>query len=392
MPAEIILEQEEEEVVLHTCDHCGNEVEEELQEIAGECVCDSCADDVHTCEHCGNEAFDCHCENGSWYCDSCYDEAHTCSRCSDLYWGDGTEIDGDYVCESCAGEANECDHCNTITFEDMVDVDGDSWCERCVERHAHYWESDGAYHTEPERTGPIYDRHEKRGEQMPDSKGGNYVGVELEIIPNEDEDRESLAEDVASHDKCHCEEDSSLDDGGFEIVTDYGNLKQVLGLLESISDTISDRAKSHCTNCCGLHVHLSKNKCSQYDIARLVVFWNSPDNRVFLKLFARRSPNRFCKVKQVSGAEASLANSKDRYEVVNVTNCHTIEIRAFRGTTRKATLLACVQLASLTWEFAKDKSVSDTELTEAKFREWIADRDAEHVINYLKEKGAWACA
>jgi hypothetical protein len=216
----------------------------------------------------------------------------------------------------------------------------------------------------------------------------------LEIIPD-GINREDLAFGVSDLGDLHCEEDSSLDDDGFEIVTDYGEIEQVLKLCGKIADEVYGQAKSHDTDCCGLHVHVSRNNCSQYEVARLVIFWNSPGNRLFLRRFSRRKPNDYCKVKDVDGkSDTELALAKDRYEVVNVTRKTTLEIRAFRGTTRKSTLLACVQLAALTWEFAKDHSIPDTDLTVDRFVKWVHERPerAEHVIEYLKVKGVIRCA
>lgn len=379
--------------VLAVCDRCENEVdEEELREIAGENVCKSCADDAHTCEHCNEEFFgDGTRHDGCWCCESCRDESWTCEHCDEVTWDDCHDVDGQSCCNSCWEDAPRCDRCDRDTWETR-DVDGDNWCGRCVENYAYYWESDDEYHSDPEPNGSIFSYHERRGRRMSGATSGNYVGVELEVIP--DGDRESLAEEVADLGDVHCEEDSSLDDDGFEIVTDYGEIDQVLRLCGRIADTVGGEAKSHDTDCCGLHVHLSRNGCTQYEIARLVIFWNSPVNRLFLRRFSRRKPNTYCKVKDVDGkSESELANSKERYEVVNVTNKNTLEIRAFRGTTRKSTLLACVQLAFLSWVFAKDHSIPDAELTSTRFVEWVQKRtDAEHVVAYLKMKGIIRCA
>jgi len=380
---------------LAVCERCENEVDEELQEVAGEQVCQSCADDSHTCERCSEGFFeDGHTINGDRYCDSCWDDRHECEHCGLETWDDLTTIAGEDCCDACRERARTCDRCNRDTFR-VYDVDEEDWCESCRENNAYYWDSDGSYHSEPEssQNGPIYDRHNHRGERMSGAWSGNYVGVELEVIPTID--REELAEQVNDLGDLHCEEDSSLDDKGFEIVTDYGEIEQVLKLCGRIARVVDGDAKSHDTTCCGLHVHISRNSCSQYEIARLVIFWNSPGNLPFLRRFSRRKPNTYCKIKDVDGkSEAELAAGKDRYEVVNVMNRETLEIRAFRGTTRKSTLLACVQLASLTWEFAKDHSIPDTSLTAVRFVKWVQERPerAEHVIGYLKLKGVIRCA
>lgn len=379
---------------LVACDRCGNEFEEEeLREVAGQQVCESCADDAHTCEHCEETFFeDGHRNNGYWYCESCWEDSWTCDHCGAIVWDDHYDVDHEDCCHSCWESAPRCDRCDRDTFETR-EVDGHEWCERCVENHAYYWESDEEYHTEPEALGPIFFRHDRRGRRMCGATSGNFVGVELEVIPNGD--RDSLAEWVNGLGDLHCEEDSSLDDDGFEIVTDYGEIDQVLRLCGRIAGVVDGEAKSHDTDCCGLHVHVSRNGCSQYEIARLVIFWNSPVNSLFLRRFSRRKPNTFCKVKDVNGkSEAELATAKDRYEVVNVTNRNTLEIRAFRGTTRRSTLLACVQMAFLSWEFAKDHKIPDTELTSVRFVEWVQERAerAEYVIAYLKMKGMIRCA
>jgi len=258
--------------------------------------------------------------------------------------------------------------------------------------------------THPDYVENIYEYHEVSGQLIEGARSTDWIGVELEIVPTID--RYELAEKIylAGSGKLFLSEDRSLkyatdrygypvgSSDGFEIVTDYGDLSQVIHVCENVSKTIEGKAVSEETECCGLHVHLSRNEAPQLNVGRMVIFWNSKKNKDFLNLFTRRSDSNFAKSKDVEGKSAFDLDLSwgDRYELVNLTNPRTLELRGFRGATDKETLLACIELASATWSFARDNNVADTELTHERFIRWLVDQPTSktyYIWQYLwKEK------
>jgi hypothetical protein len=90
---------------------------------------------------------------------------------------------------------------------------------------------------------------------------------------------------------------------------------------------------------CGVHIHISRKYLSQSQLGGLVVFMNHPDNLWYIETIAGRSPNRYCK--HLPGKEDTISN--DRYEMVNLTNSQTVEIRIFAGTNSTITLRGYVE-------------------------------------------------
>ena len=90
---------------------------------------------------------------------------------------------------------------------------------------------------------------------------------------------------------------------------------------------------------CGVHIHISRKYLSQSQLGGLVVFMNHPDNLWYVETVANRSPNSYCK--QIPGKSDTM--STDRYEMVNLTNSATVEIRIFAGTNSKETLKGYVE-------------------------------------------------
>jgi hypothetical protein len=222
---------------------------------------------------------------------------------------------------------------------------------------------------------------------MSGAVGGNYVGFELEVVPHKH--RGQLARTILNKFGGRVERDGSLPSHGFEIISNYGNESQVLDVASQLSDIlIENKARSHDTKCCGLHVHVSKNNASAYEIARMVNFWNRRENADFLKKFCRRWGSNYASaLPSKGGDEITISHGRggSKYEIVNVAPPQTIEVRGFRGTCKKSTLLACIQLANRTWEFSRDLTVCDRDMTWERFLDWVSD--APHIMDFAVEHG-----
>lgn len=385
------------------CNNCDNEevVEQEL--------CQPCLDNLSECEECGEKILD---EQSSFtvcgneYCESCHNNLPYCHHCEETV----LEVNEHNICDGCDYDYCNCEYCNSYVLTDstLYDSNDDYVCESCQENGCIPYDSsawyhfddltyhDGEYYVTPPSSG-ICSYHSCEKEKISGSNSGNYVGFELEIIPKID--RDELAEKVLELENLHCEEDGSLDDDGFEIISNYGDLDVVLKLAERVCNTVSGKAISHDTSCCGLHVHLSKY--TNFTTAKMICFWNDPDNDDFIMEFARRSGSTYAE--KDSSKCISNFNDKDygwyydfedKYNIVNVTH-RTVEVRAFRGTTKKERLLACIELSYFTHEYCKEcDKIKD--LTWKKFMEWLPEKSV-WIKPYLESrkfnmKGEEVCA
>jgi len=166
-----------------------------------------------------------------------------------------------------------------------------------------------------------------------------------------------------------CEHDGSLDDG-FELITQPMGLDTQRELWARVLNSRAVRnLRSHDTETCGLHVHVSRAGLSQLTIAKAVCFLNADTTDRLITLLARRNGNGYCKKKTANVVRAADRHSFDRYERLNLTNSATVEFRIFRGTTNYSTLIGSIEFAHNVLEFCAQASVAS--LTLEAFITWL---------------------
>lgn len=214
-------------------------------------------------------------------------------------------------------------------------------------------------------------------------------GVELECEPRNDGgnvrmDAYALSDriDEIPGSRTYCKSDGSLSNG-VEIVSHPGTLAHHMYVMHwrQIQRTCEKAGfRSHDAANSGLHVHVGRAQLGSTDAERDDV---TRRVQVLFALYAaeltrfsrrRRScleqwapidslgvtPDDIRHVR--SGAQlarwatarvpAYRSNHNDRYTAVNVTNSATVEIRIFRGTLKRDTLIAAIQLVSNVFEYA----------------------------------------
>lgn len=326
-----------------------------------------------------------------------------CTDCRDAFVSD--ELNEHGVCEGCEENYSTCERCDCRTTDSLTNVEGQACCDDC-RSEAYFWDSDNEYHweSEPEESElPSYGTHGCRCRRVGPEQivGLSDVGIELEFVTDESDTIDCAdSVSVASKLVCGVEQDGSLDVGGGEIVTHYGPLPYVSAEIPKICQVLRKyRAKSHDTDCCGLHVSLSCGDCTTFEIAKFVVFWNRPENAAFLKVFARRwgefyampkpslkgklpPPDDTPKIREV------LADG-DRRELVNLQERRSgrLEVRAFRGSTRTETVQACVELSVLSLTYCR---TSEPTLTWSDFLKWLKSSEfathGQNLLSYYKSR------
>ena len=347
---------------MYTCDHCGERhPHEEMIAVSDDYLCQSCADELTIiCEECGRRIYT---------EDDAGDSNHTlCQDCCDRYY-------------------TFCDHCGVMLHNEQVyHSDDDDLCEDC-------------YNALVENN-PIHE-YDYVPELVFHGKGLRKFGVELEIDEGgKDWDNAKSLLAVANHDavNLYIKSDGSLDDG-LELVTHPMSLEY--HLHEMPWEDILDEAKrldyrSHSTNTCGLHVHISRMafgctyETQEECIARLVFFVEKfwPELLRFsrrtqgqINHWAARYGMKLNPKDQICHAKNSCAG---RYTAVNLTNADTVEIRMFRGTLKLNTLIATLQLVNHLCEVAV--SMSDQELQDMSWFDFLDQITEPELIQYLKER------
>lgn len=336
------------------------------------------------CASCGewierDDAFE---YDGCWYCSDCksihFRECHDCGEWH--FKNEMSQVGNLWICSDCREHWIECEDCeeaiNTHCNDVYDTVDGRTICHDC--REANYFRCcccDELYHNDDEhyveRTGSSYCPHCWNEEVHRDGlleyhefdtslyrrrclgsedRDKMCMGVELECDEGEFdyEDFYNWTDDNT----IHFEVDGSLSDEGVECITmpctlgyHHANMRWDR-LCEELK---SQGFRSHDTDDCGLHVHMSRRALTPIQIVKMDVFINRAW-RFFSEIARRRcfynsdyetsKTADKCKGFLPSGYESHNA----RYAAVNTTNKDTVEIRIFRGTLNHETILGTIEM------------------------------------------------
>lgn len=247
-------------------------------------------------------------------------------------------------------------------------------------------------------------------------------GVELECEPRNDGgnvrmDAYELSDriDEIPGGRTYCKSDGSLSNG-VEIVSHPGTLAHHMYVMHwrQIQRTCEKAGfRSHDAANSGLHVHVGRAQLGSTDAERddvtrkvqvLFALYTAELTR-----FSRR--RRSCleqwapidrlgvtpdDIRHVSsGAQlaswaharvpAYRSNHNDRYTAVNVTNSATVEIRIFRGTLKRDTLIAAIQLVSNVFEYAMAHDWAD--IPASTWADVAAYKPHKELMNYMIARG-----
>ncbi|MDD7645945.1 MAG: amidoligase family protein [Ruminococcus bromii] len=307
------------------CELCGEVYDpDELIPFDDRLICLECLENETTlCACCGQRIWltDNAGNDNTPLCQTCYDQSYmTCSECGrlihceDSYYLDDSD---EPLCLTCLEEANR----------DVIQ----------------------GYYYKPE---PIFY-----------GIGPRYFGVELEI--DEGGERGDYASQILTPanvgftERLYCKHDGSLSNG-FELVTHPMSLEyhqEEIPWPEVLHTARSLGYRSHQTQTCGLHVHVSRKAFGETEaeqepaIARILYFvekhWEE------LLKFSRRTPRQLERWAARYGYKdrpqeilehAKKGSHAGRYSCVNLENRATIEFRMFRGTLKLNSLLATLQM------------------------------------------------
>lgn len=340
-----------------------------------------------------------------YVCNECLDNNYTrCDRCSEIIHNDDVYRVNNYdvYCEDCFSNCTtSCHNCGEYYTDDYLNYCEDDdyyYCDSCYDEYEH---SDiiKSYH---HRDIPITYKY------LPSEVSINispddllYFGVELEVQNKEN--------NISNNEMAHLirskfreldlvfEEDGSVSNG-FEIITEpmtmlyikehKNDFKDMLELLDSKGFA------SHNTNCCGLHIHFSRNYFKDNEdkyLQKLGLFFEQ--NKTQLQAFSRRTSFNWCnwtsdycsindKYKNVGLLiKDSMKRSASHNIAINTGNSNTIEIRIFRGTLRYETYMASIELVDSLVRAIKTKPNG-----KISFNSIINDSANEFIQDYCRSK------
>lgn len=343
------------------------------------------------CNHCGcvleeSEGYRFHEE---LYCEECLREVTVvCTHCEQRIYRQDNEGNSETpLCRRCYSNFyTHCERCDALIHQEDAyyesDDDDTPYCFHCHRQN----ETIHNYYYKPE---PIFY-----------GSGPRFFGVELEVDGAGESYRNAarvLEAGNADEEYIYCKHDGSLEDG-FEIVTHPLSLEYQYNHMpwDDVLDVLKEMGyTSHNAGTCGLHCHISRKALGddpeeQEDtIARILYFMEKHWEE--LVKFSRRTQNQLERWAARYGYKDSpkeiLKTAKGgygRYCCLNLSNDATIEFRIFRGTLKKNTIIATLQLIDRICDVAL--YLSDWELKNMSWTTFVAGCTQPELVQYLKER------
>lgn len=361
------------------------------------------------CSHCdkstlANRVIDIGMSDYSWRgCRACFEEARDDDQFFDCRWCGSTwpnealgwEDNGINTCYACEENVDMCSDCGT-----WYDVNND--------RHYHSVIQD--YGTKP------------RARYYPDGQQFYYLGYELEVEVEEDDDKYNIAEDllrrvndsITDSKYLYLKEDGSLDNG-FEIVTHPFTLEYHQQFdFTFLEKLMSLGVRSWDRDTCGFHVHVSRSAFTARRLGSQTRNYNKAHELRFTSLiylnreqfvkFAGRQSNDYASFFSDDTEKTSKhvlmkakGHENTRFQAVNVQNSNTIEVRIFRGSLRKERVLSYLEMVHACVEYTRSaneslaktfaKSAPESALDWKRFRSWLVANEKiyPHVNQYLEQ-------
>lgn len=220
-----------------------------------------------------------------------------------------------------------------------------------------------------------------------------YLGVELEV-ESKDQDRAKVCREILiqcngklTGDKVNnfvmLKTDGSLDGRkGIEIVTAPATLKYHKQAWKKFFDKDAGGACDlvhsfdNTNNRCGMHVHISRNAFTALSFGKFLQFINDEANLGFITKIAGRSKSHYTKFIKKKVTDCMRPLTGDKYEAVNLRHTNTLEVRIFKGNSRKEGFFKNIEFVHAVWNFSNDTSL--TQLSYTDFLKWIPGKQYEY--------------
>lgn len=227
-----------------------------------------------------------------------------------------------------------------------------------------------------------------------------WLGFELEAVCKSNTSNFEAAPAIteAFDGRGICKSDGSIRGDGFEMVSMPGTLAYHQTQWRGWLKTVQHHMEGWNQPSCGMHVHLSRRALTGLQIARVGVFLNTQANEAFVTKVAGRSPGEYSRRlvkgfhsfrgeegergRMKSVVDSWKANSQARtvksgqyflhgtkYELLNVKNPHTVELRIFQSNVASVGFLKNIDFTHAVFSWAAQ--ASNRELYSNFFLAWL---------------------
>jgi len=342
---------------LNICCDCGEDIEKNncYTIIDGDYYCEDCINnELAECSYCGEHikpADFSKTYEGNYICEDCFNTHFTtCFHCEDIVPFDETHNthNDSCICSFCFDNCYaECSICGYVYLsEDMTySEEGNYICEDCIETST---ESPLIRYSNPKIS--FCNKGTK-------DKDIHFFGIELEIEcpdANLHDQAEKIMENKYLTDWLWLKPDCSIKHG-FEIVSHPSTISVHREKLKILSDILSkDGNGFSAEETTGIHVHTNRQVLSQLEQMKIGLFTYSQKDLVHKIARRKESGYSTYKTKQKVLKEGkNMLLSFDRYEAVNYSNKHTIEIRMFNSATKYYIVMSTIEYTHAIINFVK---------------------------------------
>lgn len=303
-------------------------------------------------------------------CEHCYEEAVIkCNGCGEEVFRNNTVKTRDTehrFCYYCKSKLYSCAVCGSL-FELPILTDEDTgrlYCKGCNPDDINVVDY---YHTMKDSNHYTFHTDAPRDQKV-------CMGFELEVSSdNEDScSRTPYAKHVMKifKDFFHFEEDCSIGDGGFEMISQPASLDYLLSRANDFKEAWSYLTRngytSHDNERCGFHIHVDRQffgKNEDSCIAKIIFLMMK--YREEFRIFSRRRNSQlsdWCTMFDKDNENITLlvkeGRDGNRYRALNLTNKNTIEFRIWRGTLNYATFIATLKFTDRICNLVKDTGIA----------------------------------
>ena len=198
--------------------------------------------------------------------------------------------------------------------------------------------------------------------------GGRYYGMELEFSNTNPLIAKAVFKDEYNNQLIYNKSDSSLIGNGVEIVTVPMTKNRLLDLINRMDFKEFEKSHSHPDNLyvnAGVHIHVSRNTISPFDMTKLSFLLNGVDSmhykRIMYYLCGRiKTPNaitiddHYYEIGTASGKNILDPNFVSSHNIaLNLGNNNTIEFRLFKSSTNKDELKSYIEIVHNLIEFVE---------------------------------------
>ena len=275
----------------------------------------------------------------------------------------------------------DCDNLENYEMGGQIYNDA-SVCEDCLNDDYRYSDAQDTYISHEDYDDEMQEENYRNDEyvydwdfDVADELGFKYLpnqdrkttvtyGIELEV-----ERRRNAYDNIAEfvyeevEDFARLKSDGSLSNG-FEIVTtpcSYEYQKEKWSKF--LKSDLIKQLRGWKTDTAGLHIHIGKKQLKPSEIGKLLIFINSEENTQLIDDIAGRTSYQWAKKHPKKITDSLYRTSRDdRYEAVNMSNEHTVELRIFKSNLSHNGFMRVLEFADALVHFAKQTGLSGMSL------------------------------